>query len=192
MEIIIKRIFTALFFIGIDFAIANNNSDTAQSISFDAKKDIVEIRMKSTPKGDAYFFDPVGVLIQPGQTVRWIQTVFNHSTTAYHPKNYNHELRIPEKAEPWDSKIMRGHDATFEHTFTEEGVYDYFCKPHEMDGMVGRIIVGKPLDGPGTKPFDYAPEKKWKEVPKAAQDNFPTIEEIMSKKIVLNKLSAGQ
>ena len=33
---------------------------------------------------------------------------------------------------------------------TVEGVYDYFCAPHEMAGMVGRIIVGRP----GAQPFD--------------------------------------
>ena len=27
-------------------------------------------------------------------------------------------------------------------TFTDEGVYDYYCVPHEHAGMVGRIVVG--------------------------------------------------
>ena len=29
-------------------------------------------------------------------------------------------------------------------TLTAEGIYDYFCVPHEHAGMVGRIIVGNP------------------------------------------------
>jgi len=65
----------------------------------------------------------------------------------------NHSLRIPEAAQLWDSKyLLPAH--TFEITLTMGGVYDYFCLPHEIAGMVGRIIVGKAA-GPATLPFDY-------------------------------------
>jgi hypothetical protein len=37
---------------------------------------------------------------------------------------------------------------------TAEGVYDYFCMPHERAGIVGRLIVGLAA-GPGAPPFDY-------------------------------------
>jgi hypothetical protein len=43
--------------------------------------------------------------------------------------------------------------------FQHEGVYDYFCKPHEAAGMVGRIVVGNPGSGPGTRPFNHEPRK---------------------------------
>ncbi|MEZ4547088.1 MAG: hypothetical protein R3B51_04920 [Thermodesulfobacteriota bacterium] len=37
----------------------------------------------------------------------------------------------------------------------EEGVYDYFCLPHEGAGMVRHgIIAGRP-SGPGALPYDY-------------------------------------
>ena len=144
----------------------------------------VEVKLIQTPAGMAYF-EPAGIRIAPGDTVRWVQINGFHSITAYHPGNDNHELRIPASAQPWDSDIllaaypMRG--ATFEHTFTVPGVYDYFCKPHEMAGMVGRIVVGDPGDGPGTKPFGYAPSAHWKPVPEAARKAFPSIAEIMQK-----------
>ena len=144
----------------------------------------VEIKLVQTPAGDAYF-DPVGVRIAPGDTVRWIQLSGFHSITAYHPGNDNHELRIPVSAKSWDSDILladypkRG--ATFEHTFSVSGVYDYFCKPHEMAGMVARIVVGDPGDGPGTKPFGYAPGNHWKPVPEVAQKAFPAVAEILQK-----------
>ena len=144
----------------------------------------VEVKLVQTPAGDAYF-DPAGIHIAPGDTVRWVQISGFHSVTAYHPRNGNHELRIPESAEPWDSDILladypkRG--ATFEHVFTVQGVYDYFCKPHEMAGMVGRIVVGDPGDGPGTKAFGYAPAEHWKPVPEAARKAFPPIAEILQK-----------
>ena len=31
-------------------------------------------------------------------------------------------------------------------TLDRPGVYDYYCQPHEMAGMVGRIVVGEPRD----------------------------------------------
>ena len=68
-------------------------------------------------------------------------------------------------------------------TLTVPGVYDYYCMPHEAAGMVGRIIVGKPL-GPGTEPFDYwegkPGTKGWREVPKLARETFPDIARIVS------------
>jgi plastocyanin len=142
----------------------------------------IEIRLIQTPQGKTYF-DPAGVHIAPGDTVRWIQMSGFHSVTAYHPKNANHELRIPESAQPWDSDILQAQSprqgSTFEHVFTVPGVYDYFCTPHEMAGMVGRIVVGEPGDGPGTKPFGYAPGHHWKPVPDAARKAFPSIDEIV-------------
>jgi len=144
----------------------------------------VEIKLVQTPDGKTYF-DPVGVHIAPGDTVRWIQVSGFHSITAYHPKNDNHELRIPQAAQTWDSDILLGEspkaNATFERVFTVPGVYDYFCKPHELAGMVGRIVVGEAGDGPGTKPFGYAPHKHWKPVPEAARKALPSIAEIVQK-----------
>jgi plastocyanin len=142
----------------------------------------VEVKLMQTPAGNTYF-DPAGIHIAPGDTVRWIQISGFHSVTAYHPSNDNHELRIPESAEHWDSDILladypkRG--ATFEHVFTVAGVYDYFCKPHEMAGMVGRVVVGEPDKGPGTKPFGYAPSEHWKPIPEAARKAFPPVAEIL-------------
>ena len=144
----------------------------------------VDVKLMQTAAGETYF-DPAGVHIAPGDTVRWVQISGFHSITAYHPSNDNHELRIPVSAKPWDSDILLGthpkRGATFEHVFTVQGVYDYFCKPHEMAGMVGRIVVGDPGDGPGTKPFAYAPAERWKAIPEVARDAFPSIAEVLKK-----------
>lgn len=149
---------------------------------------VVEVRMITSADGAQVYFDPVGIHLRPGDSVRWIQVNGYHSVAAYHPANGNRELRIPEEAEPWDSDILLGqypnNGASFEHTFTVEGVYDYFCLPHEAAGMVGRIVVGKPGSGPATRPFNYAPEKRWKPVPAAAQAQFPSIETIANQQVV--------
>ena len=144
----------------------------------------VEIELIQTPSGETYF-NPAGVHIAPGDTVRWVQIAGFHSITAYHPNNDHHELRIPTSAKPWDSGVLLGtypaSGATFEHVFSVQGVYDYFCRPHEMAGMVGRIVVGEPGDGPGTKPFGYAPNENWTSVPEAARKAFPSVDEILKK-----------
>jgi len=144
-----------------------------------------EVRAVMSKDGAEVYFDPVGLRIQPGDTVRWIQVNGYHSVTAYHPANGDRELRIPEGAKPWDSGMLLAEypakGSTFEHTFTIPGVYDYLCIPHEAAGMVGRIIVGEPAAGPGTRPFGYAPDRHWKPVPTPAQQAFPAIALIMEK-----------
>jgi len=154
---------------------------------------VVEIRMKSDPGGVDVWFDPVGVLITPGQTVRWINAENVHTTTAYHPKNDMHSLRIPDGATPWDSGYLRNPGDHFEIVLATEGVYDYYCTPHEEAGMVGRIVVGKP-SGPGTLPFDYFRRKPgaehWKPVPVSAQRVFPRVALIMAHGVVRREATA--
>ena len=147
---------------------------------------VIEIYMRSDKLGSEVWFDPVGVYIEPGQTVRWIVAENVHTTTAYHPKNNKHSLRIPRNAAPWDSGFLNPGEH-FEVALTVEGVYDYYCMPHEAAGMVGRIIVGKPT-GPGTLSFDYYQGKpgteSWISVPPEAKKSFPSIEQIMREKVV--------
>lgn len=142
-----------------------------------------EVRAVMSKDGSQVYFDPAGLHIQPGDTVRWVQVNGYHSVAAYAPANGNHELRIPTGAQPWDSGILLGEfparGSTFEHTFTAPGVYDYFCQPHEVAGMVGRIVVGEPGTGPGTLPFGYAPDRHWRPVPQAAQRGFPAVSAIV-------------
>jgi plastocyanin len=150
---------------------------------------VVEIAMQSDATGGDVWFEPAGILIEPGQTVRWVlRSPGNpHTTTAYHPKNANHSLRIPETAQPWDSGFLVNPGDHFELTLTVPGVYDYYCMPHEHAGMVGRIVVGRPA-GPGTLPFDYFVGRPgtsgWQPVPEAARKAFPAVSAIMRNRIV--------
>jgi plastocyanin len=100
-----------------------------------------------------FYFDPVGLYIEPGQTVRWENTDWGFNVAAFHPDIGNRELRIPEGAKPFDSGLMV-EGASFEWTFQVEGTYDYCSRFHETLGCVGRIVVGKP-GGPGEKPPGY-------------------------------------
>ncbi|NIB98921.1 plastocyanin/azurin family copper-binding protein [Halobacterium sp. R2-5] len=81
------------------------------------------------------YFDPIGLRVEPGTTVRFEIAAGAHSATAY-------ENRIPSDASAFDSGTISS--GTFEYTFEEPGTYDYYCIPHESVGMVGRIVVGSP------------------------------------------------
>ncbi|TAU86585.1 hypothetical protein ELI38_29585 (plasmid) [Rhizobium leguminosarum] len=135
--------------------------------------------MQGRADGSHVWFDPIGVLIKPGQMIRWInQNPGNsHTTTAYHPANFGKPLRIPEAANSWDSDYLLP-DESFSVTFTEHGVYDYYCIPHEHAGMVGRIIVG---EAHGSWMESVAASSG---LPDEALKAFPMVEEIMAKRIV--------
>lgn len=102
----------------------------------------------------SYYFNPAGLYIDVGQSVQWAGLGTSGSVIAFHPSIDNHELRIPETAEPFDSRTRSSSPGTFEWSFEVEGTYDYYSQPEESLGMVGRIVVGKP-GGPGENPPGY-------------------------------------
>lgn len=143
----------------------------------------VEIRMLGRKDGSHVWFDPAGIRLEPGQTVRWLNLDPGnaHTATAYHPANFHRPRRIPDGAMPWDSDYLLP-DESFAVTLTRPGVYDYYCVPHEHAGMVGRIIVGAPQAGgwminPPKTDGDEA-------MPEAALNAFPSVEEIMRTEVV--------
>ncbi len=137
----------------------------------------IEVVMKGRDDGAHVWFDPFGVHIAPGQTVRWTNrdAANSHTTTSYHPSIADRPLRIPPHAKPWDSDYLLPGES-FSVTFVEEGVYDYYCVPHEHAGMVGRIVVGTP---PPAMPADTDPSLT--PLPEAALNGFPSVEEIIAK-----------
>ena len=133
-------------------------------------QEVVEVEMRTD--GTEYIFDPIGLHVKPGDTVRWVNVSGTHSATAYAEGNGGaSERRIPEGAELWNSEIFTQAGATFEYTFEEEGTYDYFCIPHKTLGMVGRIVCGEP-GGP-------AEESENPEVGSIQSGEFPSSEAIV-------------
>lgn len=117
-------------------------------------------------RGSDTGFAPEIIWVEKGGTVKWKQVSGVHSATAYHIE-YEQPTRIPDEAEPWDSTVLIDEGAEFEHTFEVEGVYDYFCTPHEKVGMLGTVIVGNPsAEGqPGLEPpQDMLPEEAKKKI----------------------------
>lgn len=137
--------------------------------AFAQEGEVVEIRMVT--EGGAFYFDPIGVRVEPGTTLRFVASTAGHNTVAYAAANGLAE-RIPGGAEAWASPILTDIGATFDVVLTEEGVYDFLCTPHEALGMVGRIVVGDP---------DAFPARDGSELRfPAAADALPSVASILA------------
>lgn len=112
-----------------------------------------EVQLLIRPRSDRpipeFFFAPTGLYVSAGDTVAFRFPTPDHAVTAYHPY-IGRQQRIPDRSvDPgFISSPMLGSDAVWLFTFEEPGVYDFFCPPHEIFGMVMRIVVGEPT-GPG-------------------------------------------
>ena len=103
-----------------------------------------------------FFFEPTGLAIEPGETVRFTLTTPHHSVTAFHPA-MGIAQRVPDNVPPFSSPVLPV-QAYWLYTFEEEGVYDYHCGPHEVFGHVGRVVAGEAV-GPGAEPVP-APDEE--------------------------------
>ena len=138
----------------------------------------IDLAMTGRPDGSDVWFDPIGLHVQPGQTLRWTnQDKGNaHTVTAYHPAIFDRPQRIPDGAEPWDSDYLLPGES-FSVTLTVPGVYDYYCLPHEHAGMVGRIVVG---DAPAADYPATVTDATLTALPDVALANFPAIADILA------------
>lgn len=101
-----------------------------------------EVAVNTTDDGEAHF-SPHVTWVENGGTVSWVLESGSHTSTAYHPENDEPQL-MPDGAESWASGTLSEEGETFEHTFDSEGVYHYYCVPHEAAGMIASVIVGNP------------------------------------------------
>lgn len=117
--------------------------------------------MRGSGNSGPYYFDPVGMVVEPGATVTFEVQQGSHSSTAFAQNiQYSQRQRIPEDAESWNSLVI-GQGETYDYTFEIEGTYDFFCISHKSQGMYGRVICGSPggpapADGSGL-PFGTVP-----------------------------------
>ena len=144
--------------------------------------DFIDLNMTGRPDGSDVWFDPIGLLISPGQTVRWTNRDLgnSHTTTSYHPDCGGRSRRIPRRAKPWNSDLLLPNQS-FSVTLNEPGVYDYYCIPHEHAGMVGRIVVG---DGSGMDWWNSSENKAAAGLPEEALKAFVAVDQILAKRVI--------
>ena len=152
--------------------------------------DVIDITMRGKADGSHVWFDPVGIHIKSGQTIRWTNRDpgNSHTVTSYHPGIFERPLRIPSGAKPWNSDYLLPNES-FSLTFTVEGVYDYYCVPHEHAGMVGRIIVGSAR---AVASVGATQEAGLTPLPEVALNGFPPVDEIVAKGVVHRDDQAAQ
>lgn len=77
-----------------------------------------------------YKYAPAAIAISPGTTVtwRWTGNGGGHDVVAGDGSFGSGALQTRE-------------DHTFSHTFSEEGVFTYYCTPHKSMGMRGAVFV---------------------------------------------------
>lgn len=87
-------------------------------------------------------FEPREVTIPLGGTVEWRNSSIETHTVTDDPaaaKDPAH-AELPAGAQAFDSGPLKPGQA-YSRTFTVPGRYSYFCRPHEMHGMLGAIVV---------------------------------------------------
>ncbi|MFB6253100.1 MAG: halocyanin domain-containing protein [Halobacteriaceae archaeon] len=102
----------------------------------------VTVEVGAQGNGGTFAFAPPALQISPGTkvTFKWVSNTHN----------------IVVESQP-DGASWNGHTAienkgfTYTHTFSTEGIYKYYCRPHLPLGMKGAIVVGSP-SGFGTQP----------------------------------------
>jgi plastocyanin len=97
---------------------------------------------------DEPMYQPATVHVRVGQTVEWQNDgQVSHSVTD-DPSRANKpvDALLPAGVKPFNSgNVMPG--GRYRYTFTQPGRYRYFCLTHEMDQMIGEVIV-EPQSGP--------------------------------------------
>jgi len=75
-------------------------------------------------------FDPAAVLVEPGTTIEWVWT-----------GDGSHN--VVEENDAFESELTNEAGFTFDRTFSDPGVTQYYCLPHQRLGMKGVVVVGE-------------------------------------------------
>lgn len=79
-------------------------------------------------------FSPDVITINVGDTVTWQWSSFSHTVTS------GTGGAAPGAGSLFDAPL-NSFNPTFSRTFTTAGTFPYFCRPHEIMGMTGTVIV---------------------------------------------------
>lgn len=87
-------------------------------------------------------FEPKSVTIHAGEAVLWKNTSLIWHTVTADPADAKRpeDVSLPAGAQAFDSGKVPAGD-TYRQLFTVPGTYRYFCRPHELKGMIGEVIV---------------------------------------------------
>jgi halocyanin domain len=93
-------------------------------------QDEVTIEVGAEGNSGNLAFGPAAVHVDAGATVVWEWTGEGGSHN------------VVSEAGAFESDLVGEQGFTFERTFEEDGIYNYFCQPHKSLGMKGSVVVG--------------------------------------------------
>jgi plastocyanin len=142
-----------IFSLGSGVATAGHEDSHAQSIdpyygySAPADEDLpaelqpdhtVELHIGGQPP--MFYFDPMGMQIDVGDVVRFDFRSPDHNVMPYHLE-HGRQQRVPDSEEPFSSPVITP-GGFWLYEFSHPGTYDLYCAPHQVFGMVMRLVVG--------------------------------------------------
>ena len=98
------------------------------------------VNVMSDEAAGRMYFEPKMLVINPGDTVTWVNRGDEEHDIITFPDGY------PEGAEAFQSPLFKHAGEQWSHVFTTVGTYEYHCLPHLPMGMHGMIIVGRPSE----------------------------------------------
>lgn len=103
-----------------------------------AEDPAVIVKMNDMPTA----FEPKEVTIRVGETVEWknVGNSVHHASSDPGMAMKPGEASTPPGAKSFDSGFLRPGDS-YSFKFSEPGVYNYVCAPHETSGMIGKVTV---------------------------------------------------
>jgi len=101
---------------------------------------------ESPSRPPLFHFEPAGLQVGPDDIVQFTAVSPDHTVTAYHP-GFGFQQRVPDRVPPFSSPVLNAGGAWF-YRFEEPGVYDMYCGPHHILGMVLRVVSGEVEDEP--------------------------------------------
>jgi plastocyanin len=90
--------------------------------------------------GGSLVFSPANLIIQVGDTVRWVWGSPGHSVVSGTGGNADNRFCSPSNT-GCDNPPLSNSGVTYEHTFTQAGNFPYYCSVHFGLGMNGSIKV---------------------------------------------------
>lgn len=122
---------------------------------------------------DMPMYQPNSIVITAGQTVEWhnhgqvSHSVVDDAARAAKPD----DALLPSGVDKFNSgNVMPG--GTYRHTFTVPGRYRYFCMSHELDDMVGEVIV-RPAPAGAEPLISQAKSQPWKDLERSNDPPVP-------------------
>jgi len=91
----------------------------------------VQVAVGAQGNGGNFAFGPAAIVVESGTTVTWEWT------------GEGGQHNVVNEGGAFESKLTDEEGFNFEYTFEEEGVFQYFCRPHKGLGMKGVVVVNE-------------------------------------------------